>query len=253
MINPYIIAHRGESHIAPENTLSSINMAWTNNADAVEIDIRLTKDNKIAVIHDPHTFRVSGKFKWVRNSLFKDLKKMDVGKYKGENYLEERIPELCEVLKTVPLNKKIIVEIKSGQRIIPYLKDALFSSGLKENQVEIISFSLKTLIEVKKIMPQFTVLWILSLDYYWLKKFFCPSFDRIISKTSKNNIEGLNLWSGKMLNNQAIQRIKSANLKLYAWTVNNQKKAEELFSMGVDGIITDRAGWLKNQLKKNSK
>jgi glycerophosphoryl diester phosphodiesterase len=66
-------------------------------------------------------------------------------------------------------------------------------------------------------------------------------------------MNGLGLWAGRMLNQHVINEIKSADLKLYVWTVNKPQKAKSLFDMRVDGITTDRAGWIKNQLESHNK
>lgn len=253
MHKQFIIAHRGESYIAPENTLSSINLAWENGVDAVEVDIRLTKDNQIVVIHDPHTWRTSRKFRWISNTDLKDLKSLDVGKYKNIKYTGERIPTLQEVLSTVPNGKKILVEIKSDRKIIPFLKDLIAEFSFQTEQIDLISFNLKTVVEYKRHFPNHLVLWIRSLDYYWIRKFFRPSINRIISKAIKYNIHGLDLWAGQMINPELIRKVKMAGLKLYVWTVNNPKKAKNLFDMGVDGITTDRVKWLKNRLGSYNK
>jgi glycerophosphoryl diester phosphodiesterase len=249
--NQIIIAHRGESFLAPENTISSINLAWKNGADAVEIDVRLTKDKHIVVIHDTNTWRVANKFKRIRNSNLKDLKCIDVGKLKNSKYEGERIPNLHEVLSIIPKGKKILIEIKSDSKIIPFLKKEINDSTLLTDQIEIISFELKTLIEVKKQLPQYSVLWVCELDYSLIRKIFRPSINKIISKAIKYNIHGLDLWAGAMLDANAIRKIKLVNLKLYVWTVNNLDQAKVLFKLGVDGVTTDRAGWIKNQLESN--
>lgn len=249
MKNQIIIAHRGESFLAPENTMSSINLAWENGADAVEIDVRLTKDKHIVVIHDTNTWRVAKKFKCISNSNLKDLKCIDVGKLKNSRYLGESIPTLQEALSTVPKGKKILIEIKSHSKIIPFLIQDLKYSTLSPNQIEIICFNLKTLIEVKKQFPQYSVLWVRELDYSLIRKIFSPSINKIISKAIKYNIHGLDLWAGKMLDSNTIKKIKSSNLKMYVWTVNNPGQAKSLFDWGVDGITTDRAKWLKDRLE----
>ena len=249
MDNQLIIAHRGESFDAPENTMVAINMAYEKDADAVEIDIRLTKDNEIVVIHDANTWRVSRKFRWIRNTELNTLKSLDVGKYKGGEYIGEKIPTLHEALSTVPKGKKILIEIKSSSKIIPFLKNVIDDSKLQADQIEIISFNLKTLIKVRKLLPQYSVFWIRSLDYYWIRKLFRPSIKRIIKKAIKYKIHGLDLWAGQMLNFKVIRKIESAELKIYTWTVNNPQKAKWLFDMGVDGITTDKVNWLKNQLE----
>ncbi len=95
-----IIAHRGESYDAPENTLASINLAWQRDADAVEIDVRLSKDNKVVVFHDKTTRRLGGRNESVKNQTLEELKELDVGSWKSEKYKNEKIPTLTEVLAT---------------------------------------------------------------------------------------------------------------------------------------------------------
>ena len=138
---PLIIAHRGESYDAPENTLASINLAWQRGAEAVEIDVHLSKDNNVIVIHDASTKRVSGKSGRIKNLTLDEIKNLDVGSWKNEKYKNEKIPTLEEVLKTIPPNKKLIIEIKSGVKILPFLKIEIKRANLKPNQIEIISFS----------------------------------------------------------------------------------------------------------------
>ncbi|MGE0088399.1 MAG: glycerophosphodiester phosphodiesterase family protein [Bacteroidales bacterium] len=248
MKNYFVIAHRGESFLAPENTLSSINLAWANGSDAVEIDIRLTKDNRIVVIHDANTIRVSGRFKWVRKSMLKDLKKLDVGRFKDKKYEEEKIPELTEVLNTVPANKKIIIEIKCGKEIVPLLMNDLLNAGLQPNQIEIISFKLNVLKEIRKKLPQYHAYWIVAISNYKIFRFFQSSIHKIIEQTMKNKLNGLNLNDGIHLTQRNISRIKSVNLRLYVWTVNDIKRIKELINFGVDGITTDKAGFVISEL-----
>jgi glycerophosphoryl diester phosphodiesterase len=100
--NPLIIAHRGESHDAPENTLASVCLAWERDDDAAEIDVHLTKDGRIVVIHDEHTWRTAHRFGKVANRTLEQLKRLDVGRYKGKRWAKERIPTLAEVLEIVP-------------------------------------------------------------------------------------------------------------------------------------------------------
>jgi glycerophosphoryl diester phosphodiesterase len=249
MQNQFIIAHRGESFEAPENTLSSVNLAWENGADAVEIDIRLTKDNQIVVIHDSNTRRVSGKYKQIKNSNLNELQNLDVGKFKSQKYEGEKIPTLKEVLATVPSGKKILIEIKSSRKITPYLKEVITKSDLPINQIEIISFNLKTIIEVGKQIPQFDVLWVSAFKYGGVFRFLKMPVDKIIAKAIKYNINGLDLLAGEMLDAEMVKKIKSAGLKLYVWTVNDPEKARYLFNAGVDGITSDRAKWIKNKLE----
>src|SRR5438445_6957075 len=107
-----IIAHRGASYDAPENTLASVKLAWEQKADAVEIDVHLSKDGSIVVIHDANTSKVAGVRKRVSDQTLAELKGLDVGRWKGPKWASERIATLDEVLATVPERKRLFIEIK---------------------------------------------------------------------------------------------------------------------------------------------
>ena len=188
---PLIIAHRGESFDAPENTLASVNLAWERGADAVEIDVHMSKDNEIMVIHDSDTKRVSGIYKKIKKSNSAELKELDVGSWKNEKFKDERIPLLKEVLFTIPTGKKIIIEIKSARKILPFLKAELEKSGLLPDQIEIISFSYKTVKEAKKLMPEHKILYLADLDYTRYTKVISPSVEKLIKIIASNNVNGI--------------------------------------------------------------
>ena len=244
-----IIAHRGESFDAPENTLASINLAWERGAEAVEIDIHLSKDNQVVVIHDPNTKRVGAKNKKVKQQTLTELKELNVGTWKNEKYKDEKIPTLKEVLATIPSENKLIIEIKSSNNILPFLKDDIINSDLRTEQIEFISFSYSTVVETKKIFPQNKVLYLVDLDYTWYTKLISPSIEKLITKTKEANLDGLNVWAGKLLTKEFSLKVNSADLLLYTWTVNDPKHAQNLIDWGINGITTDRAQWLRTKLE----
>ncbi len=250
--NALIIAHRGESFDAPENTLASINLAWERDAGAVEIDVHLTADNKIAVIHDSNTNRTSGIYKKIRSQTIKALKQIDVGSYKGNRWTDQRIPSLEEVLQTVPSGKILFIEIKCGKEILPHLSAALRKSKLNPNQVKLIGFNLKTLSLARSYVPDTEIFRLRNLERSRLG-FWKPNIDEIIFKTLKNGLNGMNIKAGKMIDRDLVDKIKSAGLKLLVWTVNDYMEAARLVKLGIDGITTDRAQWLKEKLQKNFK
>ena len=109
-----IIAHRGASYLAPENTVAAAKLAWELGAGAVEVDVHLSKDNRVMVIHDKDTKKTcSGKKNLTIEStpsiLLRDL---DAGIWKGEEFKGEKIPFLSEIIETVPDGKILVVEIK---------------------------------------------------------------------------------------------------------------------------------------------
>jgi len=249
---PLIIAHRGESFDAPENTLASINLAWERNAEAVEIDVHLSKDNKVVVIHDTKTKRTTGYNKKISRQTLSELKNLDAGSWKDKKWSDEKIPTLREVLETVPENKKLIIEIKSNKIIIPFLKEDISSSKLTTSQIEFISFNYKTIVETKKIFPKHIALYLVDLDYTWYTRLKSPSVERLIKKVRNGNLDGLDVWAGKLLSEQFVSKVKSAGLLLYVWTVDNPQLARKLVRWNVDGITTNKAQWLSAELEKNS-
>jgi len=245
-----IIAHRGESFLAPENSLSAINLAWEKGAIAVEIDIHLTADGEIVVIHDNHTGRVGDRKYIIAKSTLQELKGVDIGRKKAPAYSGERIPTLKDVLMTIPATGKLIVEIKCGREVILPLTEILKIPGLKNHQIEIISFDHETLSLAKKSMPQHKMLWLLDLDYYWPSWLIRKDTQKIIRELKAMNLDGVDVWAGKILNREFVRVFKEEGLPVYAWTVNDAAEAKELLGFGVDAITTDRAEWLTQQVGK---
>jgi glycerophosphoryl diester phosphodiesterase len=243
----YFIAHRGESSLVPENTLASIKQAWFHNADGVEIDVRLSKDNKIVVIHDANTKRTSGVSGKVKSYTLESLKKLDVGVWKGKKWLNERIPTLEEVLETIPTGKFVMIEIKSSIAILPSLKKLLHKSSIKNSQIKLAGFGLKKMSLVKKALPQFEVFRIKRVDR---ENIILNSYrlNRLIKSSKNNNLDGISLSYSRWLNKKKIERIKSSGLKVFVWTVDNPIKAIRLINSGIDGIISNKPTWLKNKL-----
>ena len=102
-----IVAHRGASADAPENTLAAIQLAWQQGADAAEIDVRLTVDGQLVAIHDETTLR-TGSTDWkVKDHTLAELKTLDVGLWKSQQFVGEQIPTLAEVLDIVPPGKRL--------------------------------------------------------------------------------------------------------------------------------------------------
>lgn len=157
---PEIIAHRGASYDAPENTIAAFNLAWEQKADGIEGDFRLTGDGRIVCIHDATTGRTAGTDLPVSGSAFKELRTLDTGSWKGNEWAGERIPSVEEVFSIVPADKKIFVEIKSGTEIIGPLRHAIFRSRLKPEQVVVISFDRDIISRTKKQIPHLKTLWL---------------------------------------------------------------------------------------------
>lgn len=247
-ITEKIIAHRGESFEAPENSLSAIHLAWERGAKAVEIDVHLTEDQEIVVIHDDHTGRVGDKKLFIKKSQLHEIKRVQLDLKNEKAIKGERIPTLHEVLETVPLDGKLIIEIKCGDEIIQPLVALLKSTKLKNHQIEMISFNIEVLTSIKKQLPHHKALWLLDLDYYWPHWLLNIKPQKIIKKIQKHGLDGVNVWAGKVINASFVNAFKEESLLFYVWTVNEVQKAQILLDYGLDAITTDRAEWLNKQL-----
>ena len=243
-----IIGHRGASYIAPENTMSSFKLGWEKGAD-VELDVYLTKDDRIVVIHDDTTKRTAGTDMKVAESTSEELRKLDVGSFKSDQYAGEKIPFLEDVVKAIPSGRKLFIEIKCGPEILPYLRELLARSG-KLSQIVIIGFDLNTVARSKEMI---------DVPTYWLRgtektkdtEQWIPHDLQLIQSTKDKGLDGLDVhYAG--VTKEFADAVKAAGLKLYVWTVDDPQEAARLLRLGVDGITTNRPGWLREQLKNNS-
>jgi glycerophosphoryl diester phosphodiesterase len=245
------VAHRGESYDAPENTLAAINLAWQRNADAVEIDVFLSSDNKIVVIHDRNTFRLAGIDKNVEDQTLAELKKLDVGKHQGEHWANEKIPTLDEIFATVPKEKYLVIEIKCGSEILPILKESIDQSGLEWQQIKLIGFDLELMTSAKQTFPFLEVCWVMKIKYFKRLLSWHYHLEKIIDATKQANLDGLCFSAGKFIDKDFMDKIKAAGLTCYLWTVNHPGDAKNFFAAGVDGIITNCPQWIRSQLGMN--
>ncbi|WP_417387982.1 glycerophosphodiester phosphodiesterase [Gimesia sp.] len=245
-----IIGHRGASYDAPENTLASVNLAWERNADAVEIDIYLSKDGKIIAFHDKTTKRIGGRNQEVKDQTFDELQTLDVGAWKNAKYKAERIPTLTQVLETIPAEKRLFIEIKCGPEVLPQLKQELADSGKTAAQTVIIGFDYDTMQQAKQLMPELEVIWVFKVKQNKITRKWEHKPDYYIQKAKEANLDGLDLGYNKFVNKAFVEQAKEAGLPVYVWTVNEVADAKKLVEMGVTGITTDRPGLLLSALKQ---
>lgn len=234
---PAIIAHRGASWNAPENTITSALLAWEMGADAVELDICLSKDNRLIVIHDSNTLRTSGKDYLVKVTNSSVLRTLDAGSYKDEKYRGEKIPFFEEMIATIPPGKELVVEIKCGSEAIPFLKEIIDNQG-SGKRFSFICFDLQTIINVKMEFPEYPSYWLCSNK---------TSLKQSIGEVDRAGLEGVSLKS-KIIDQEVMDIAYDLKLEVFAYTVNDPEEAKRLMNLGVLGITTDRPGWLREAL-----
>ena len=244
-----IIAHRGASKDAPENTLASVQLAWAQGADAVEIDVQLSRDGQLVVIHDDTTRRTARVRKPVSAQALAELRTLDAGRWKSAKFAGEKIPTLNEVLATVPSGQRLFVEIKCGPECVPAFVEAFQLSGKAPEQVVPIGFALPTMALVKQALPALEVCWV--TDFHRTLRGWAPTAAELIAPAKDAGLDGLDVDGRGPVDAAFAQQVHDAGLRLYIWTVDAPAKARRLLAAGVDGLTTNRPGWLRAQLEGN--
>jgi glycerophosphoryl diester phosphodiesterase len=245
-----IIAHRGASHDAPENTLSAFKLAMEQGADGFEADFYLTSDGKIVCFHDKDTERISGKKLVVVKTPLADLQKLDVGNWKDPKWKGERMPTMADVLAAVPADKKIFIELKSSVEIVAPMKRVIEESSLKPEQMVIISFHADAIAECKKQLPHIKALWLCGYKEQKDGR-ITPGVEKVAATLKRIHADGLNSQAMPGHFDEAfIRRLRELGCREFSvWTVDDPKVADFYQRLGAWSITTNRPGWLRDELK----
>ena len=187
-----IIAHRGASYSAPENTLPAVLLGWESGADAVEIDIHRTLDGRIVAIHDKDTTRVTGREGLVAQMSLAQLQLLDAGAWKGPQWSGTRIPTLGQVLGTVPPGRTLVIEIKCPIGVLPELKRVLDASG-KRDQAIIIAFDFETIAEAKRRMPDLRSYWLYGFSGTEAARYEIAGPESLLERIGEAGLDGLDV------------------------------------------------------------
>lgn len=241
---PMVIAHRGASSIAPENTLPAFKKAIEMGCDGIELDVHPSKDGYVMVIHDAILDRTTNGSGFVNNHTLAQLKTLDASKPFLRQFLGTKIPTLEEVFNLViPTNIKVTIELKGNYADLPDKVVALIKKHNLKDRVTISSYNHEYLKHIKNTTPDILT----EVDYYVV-------FEDIIKFAHKLKVDILcgEYKYVERMSRLNIKRIKRNNLKLIAYTVDNQEIMAKLISKGVDGIVTNRPDLLLD-LKKNNR
>lgn len=233
------LAHRGASSLAPENTLAAFRKAVDLGADGLELDVHLSRDGRLVVIHDEQLNRTTNGRGLVKDHTLAELRELDAGSWFSQEFAGERIPTLEEVLTEFP-GLHINIEVKSGVILYPGIEEAVLDTVRRrkmEEDILISSFNHYSLAECKRINPDVRtgILYMAGLYEPWdyAKKLGCYSIHPMFYGVQPEIIMGC----------------KQNNLAIYAWTVDDPKVMTALVKGGVTAIITNRCQDLKDILK----
>ena len=244
-----IIGHRGSSFTAPENTMASLRLAWEEQADGVEIDVQLTRDRHVVVLHDAGLSRTAGMKAMVKRKTLKEVQALDAGSWKGRSWKGLKIPTLAEVSSALPSGKCLFVEIKCGPEIILPIQACWQACPVKPEQVHFVGFSLCTMMAVKEAFPAHSVFWNISLKQEGGSNRWIPSADQLAEALSHAGLNGLGIEMSPGVEAGFIGRLKHHGIPLFMWTVDDPAIARWMGGLDVEYLCTNRPGWLRDQVE----
>ena len=249
---PLLIAHRGASREAPENTLAAFDLAWQQGADGIEADFRLTRDGRVVCLHDAGTGRTAGVDLTVAEASLDELRRLDIGAWKGARWQGERIVTLEEVLSRLPDGKRLFIELKSGPEIIDPLRQILAAAGVPVEQLRLLAFDNRLVARLKEQLPGIHVC--LNLDYHWSlpARSWSPSGSEVRAALEQSGADGLSSRAHPLLDAQFVAELHRSGKEIHVWTVDSARSAVHYRDLGVDSIMTNRPGWLRTRLMIDS-
>lgn len=234
---PQVVAHRGASGEAPENTLAAFRRALEIGVDAVELDVHLTSDGEVVVIHDHMLDRTTDGRGLVRDQTLEGMRLLDAGRWFGERFAGERVPTLVEALELL-LPVRVIVEVKNGPIYYPGIAarvvEAVRSAG--HHSVTISSFDHPVLVELKAGAPE------MDTAVLYVGRPVEP-----ISLALGAEANALHPhWA--FLTPELVGAAHTAGLRVEAWTVDDPLHIAHVVAMGPDGVMTNYPDRLRGVL-----
>ncbi len=225
-----IIAHRGASADAPENTLAAFDLAIAHGAKMIECDVHQSRDGHPVIIHDFTLRRTAGLRRLVRSLTLEELRRCDVGRWFHARYAGERIPTLDEVLAHLKGRVRLNLEIKRGSPYYPQIEarvvEAVTASGAVETLL-ISSFESSVLTRVRALSRQIR-----------LGVLMTQAGPRAIRRAVRLRAETVYV-PARTITPRFIAKAHAAGLLVYPYTVDREPEMRRLILMGVDGLFTN--------------
>lgn len=239
-----IIAHRGASGYAPENTLASIKKAIELGADAIEIDIQMTKDGKLVVIHDWKLDRTTSGKGYIFESTFDYIRSLDAGAWYSKDFKDEKVPTLEEVIELVPKDIMLNIEIKDISRgkkgIEEKMLEILKNYPEKMESFVVSSFHHNILKRIYKLSPKLKLALLTSSDLINISNYVSNDEIRCYSYHPEVNL----------ITKEAVNSLKEKNILTFVWTINTKEDFDYLNSINVDGVITNYPDLMRKFITK---
>ena len=228
----FITGHRGDTMVAPENTLDALGHALDSPADYVETDVQLTADGVPVLMHDWTVDRTTNGSGPVWNYSYEELSTLDAGSWFGEEFVGARVPTLEEFLNLLRWStKNAILELKGSwtDSQVTLIADLIARHGVNDHVI-IASFDIMTLQSLQRVSPELPGMLIVH-DIIGDPGALAAAAGAVALVTSKKAITH---------NPGLVQLVHDAGLGILIYTLNDTETWSDAVSLGVDGIVTDR-------------
>lgn len=238
--NPTVMAHRGLSADAPENTLYAFSDAISVGADFIELDVQQTRDGVLVVMHDSNLKRTTGVNKDIWDVDYADIQNLDAGSWFDPAYANARIPTLEETLQFVDKRARLNIEIKPTKHGSDTLEQdvaELITQYQYTDACYVTSFPYSSLKKVKEVNPEIRTGYLMSVAYgqfYSLKYADAFSLNKVF------------------VTSQVVNAAHQQGKQIFAWTVNSMSEVRSLCNLHVDSIITDDPVMVQNVISRDS-
>lgn len=226
-----LIAHRGASAHAPENTMAAFRLALSMGARALELDVHQTKDGHLAVIHDEDLKRTGGRRANVRELSWSELRRVDVGSWFDARFAAERVPELEDVLGLAGRGVEVHVEIKHGSSLYPGIEKRVVAAVARRRarkNIIVSSFDHDALERARALSAGLRVGYLLGR----------APVETAYAQMRALGAESLNLGL-RQVSARAVLACHRRGFKVLVYTVNDQKQLARMARLGVDGVFSN--------------
>jgi len=242
-----VIAHRGFSSKAPENTMASLKKSFHSGISHAEIDVQLSQDGEVILLHDSTLGRTTNGHGKVADKTFKELNQLDAGQWFSSQFKGEKIPSLQEVLKWLPRKDfTLIIEIKSskGSDGIESKVASLIKQSGKSKQIWLKSFDKKVLQKLHSYVPEIPKVFVFLAHNQTLGITLGTKLNwgRLFSELKLINVSYLQPHSF-FLTKSLAKKLKYQGFKIIAWGVNTKRRLNQMKERKVDFIETDYPVW----------
>lgn len=240
-----IVAHRGASGYAPENTMAAFELAAEMKADYLELDVHLSKDGELVVLHDETLERTTDGTGLVKDRAWAELRALDAGSKHDPVFRGERIPLLREVLDRYAGRIGILIELKETalypgieEKLAELIEDYdVVATAAREGQaapIMIQSFDRESVRFLSKRLPNIPRAVLIHPDQHPLSQ------DTLAELAAYADYINCNY---EVLDRELVRDIHAQRRKVMAWTLRDRQEMERIARLGVDGIITDYPAW----------